>query len=71
MSEFVAIFLLYHYDVEWYWWSAFFVWFILDVYSNGSKWEKLDKAIDRFNKYCDDKKYEEKEKTRIILNDYQ
>lgn len=70
MSEFVAIFLLYHYDVEWYWWSAFIVWFILDVYSNGSKWEKLDKAIDRFNKYCDSKKYEEEEKTRIILNDY-
>jgi hypothetical protein len=70
MSEFVAIFLLYHYDVEWYWWSAFIVWFILDIYSNGSKWEKLDKAIDRLNKYCDSKEYKEEEKTRIILNDY-
>ena len=70
MSEFIAIFLLYHFHAEWYWWCALIAWFIVDVYSKGSKWEKLDKAINRFNKYLDDKEYEQKEKNRIILNDY-
>ena len=70
MSEFIAIFLLYQYHVEWYWWIALIAWFIVDVYGKGSKWEKLNNAINRFNLYLDNKKYEEEEKTRIIINDY-
>jgi flagellar biosynthesis/type III secretory pathway M-ring protein FliF/YscJ len=42
MAEFVAVFLLYVYKAQWYWWLAFIVMIFLEAWS---EYRKIERTI--------------------------
>ena len=63
MSDFVALFLLFKLDAEWYWWIIFLIWGLVAGTKYEMMWDRIKTFLDRE----EDKIQKEKDKKRIIL----
>lgn len=63
MSDFVALFLLFKLDAEWYWWIIFLIWGLVASTKYEMMWGRIKTFLDRE----DDKIQKENDKKKIIL----
>ena len=67
MSDVIALFLLFKFNAEWYWWLIFAFCWVGTSTMYESRWNRIKEFLNREDKKEEDRIQQEEDEKRIIL----